>query len=610
MKERLAGFVLACALTLWLYWLGLITWFSLDDFAWLGLRLSVENAGDLVGTLFAPKAQGTVRPLSERLYFLVLEKLFGMDALPFRIVAFATQFLNLWLVIRLVERVTGSKAAGFLSALLWIVNSALALAMSWSSAYNQIMWPCFMLAACHARWTWLETGSHRARYLESLWFVLGFGALELNVVYPAIASALTLLYRRERWKDLPALFAVSGLYAIWNRTMAKPQSSPVYTLYWDSDLAGTLGAYLRMATGIWRPDLIRENPAWWTTAEWVAGVGLLAAIGYLLWRRERWIVFSLVWFFATLGPLLPLKMHVSDYYLTVPALGLAMAAGLAAARKPALALLPIAVYAAASGLWARKTVAYNYDRAETGKALFFGVLEASRLHPGKLILLTAVSSDQYWGVMNDNPFRLIDGLKLHLAPGGDENIEKHPELGDPGRYVLPGPAARVALEAGQAVVYSPAGGKLRNVTALWQGMAKDRWGGELSPIVDIGQPLLAGQLGKGWHQIEQSFRWSEGEASLRLGATADVREITIEAFRGHEDGKRGAVSITVFANGVAAGKWEMPRDDSSLAVSTPLPAATDRAKPIRIDLRIAPVLREDGSNGRELGLAFGKIGLR
>ena len=37
-------------------------------------------------------AQGTVRPLSERLFFLGFWHLFGMEALPYRIFVFATQF--------------------------------------------------------------------------------------------------------------------------------------------------------------------------------------------------------------------------------------------------------------------------------------------------------------------------------------------------------------------------------------------------------------------------------------------------------------------------------------------------------------------------------------
>ena len=538
MKHRAAGFALASALCLTLYWPGLVTWFSMDDFAWLGLRLSIFTWDDLLAALFSPKAQGTIRPLSERLYFLTLEKLFGLEALPFRIVAFSVQLLNLWLVQRLVERVTGERAGGTLAAVLWTVNSALALAMSWSSAFNQLLWPCLMLAGCHARWTWLESGSRRARWAEWAFFLLGFGALELQVVYPVIAGALTLLYRRERWRDLLPMFAFSTAYTVFNRSIAKPQTNPVYMLYWDGSVFTTLGTYLRMATGFWRPELLRPEEVWWLAAEVLVAVAAVAALGWMAWRRERWALFGTVWFLATLAPILPLKNHVSDYYLTVPVLGLAMVGGVAAVRRPVWAALPILIYAACSGYWARRIVDYNCDRAEQGRMLFAGISEAAQLHSGKLILLTAVTSEQYWGVMNDNPFRLVDGLRVYLAPGGDENIEKHPDLGDPARFVLPGPAARRALDTGQAVVYVPSGGKLRNVTALWRELAAKQWGGELATVVDVGQPLLAAQLIKGWHAIEQGFRWSEGRAIVRLGPPGSATKLTVDAFRGGEGGKR------------------------------------------------------------------------
>ncbi|MFN0101379.1 MAG: hypothetical protein ACKV2U_04730 [Bryobacteraceae bacterium] len=606
----MAGFTLASALCLALYWPGLITWFSMDDFAWLGLRATISSWADLDSVLFSPMAQGTIRPLSERLYFLTLERLFGIEALPFRIVAFSVQMLNVWLVMRLVERMTGSRAGGAVSAVLWIVNSALALALSWSSAFNQILWPCFLLAGCHARWTWLTTGSRRARAAEWVFFVLGFGALELQVVYPAIAGAMTLLYRRERWKDLPPLFGVALAYASLNRYIARPQTSSVYTLYWDGGLWTTFGVYLRMATGIWRPDLVRDPASWWLAAECLAGFGLVAALLWLVWRRERMAAFGVLWFLVTVVPILPLKNHISDYYLTVPVLGLAMAAGVAVARRPLWAMFPALVYCAGSGYSAREAVEYRYDRAERGRILFAGVREAARLHPGKLILLTAVSSEQYWVGMNDNPFRLVPGLRVYLAPGGDENIEKHPELGNPENFVLSGPAARGALNAGQAVVYSPAGGKLRNVTSMWREIAQQRWRGELSPTVDAGQPLLAGQLGTGWHPLEQGFRWSEGRASLRLGALESAREITVDAFRPFEAGKRGKVVLSVRLNGVEAGRWEMESDSSSLNGNAPLPKSLDRTKPVAVELEVTPVLREEGPGGRLLGLAFGRIGLR
>ena len=83
----------AFALTI-LYWLspallclvlyreGTTAWFQTDDFAWLSLRRQVHNWRDLATALFAPMAQGTIRPWSERGFFLLFEWLFGFDALP------------------------------------------------------------------------------------------------------------------------------------------------------------------------------------------------------------------------------------------------------------------------------------------------------------------------------------------------------------------------------------------------------------------------------------------------------------------------------------------------------------------------------------------------
>ena len=74
------------------YWYGLKCWFRQDDFAWLWLTTQVHNWADFWRAMFTPLAQGTIRPLSERSYFMGLYTLFGLDALPFRICVFATQF--------------------------------------------------------------------------------------------------------------------------------------------------------------------------------------------------------------------------------------------------------------------------------------------------------------------------------------------------------------------------------------------------------------------------------------------------------------------------------------------------------------------------------------
>src|SRR5580704_3419874 len=120
--RRYAWRALPLVMLVVLYWPGLTNWFYQDDFGWLNLRHDVHSVGDLVPALFAPKAHGNIRPLGENAYFLVLSSLFGVDALPFRIVAFITQIGSLLLLGSIVERLTGSRAAALAAQVLWIAT--------------------------------------------------------------------------------------------------------------------------------------------------------------------------------------------------------------------------------------------------------------------------------------------------------------------------------------------------------------------------------------------------------------------------------------------------------------------------------------------------------
>ena len=135
--RRVAYWAVPPLLCLAVFQYGLRAWFQGDDFAWLGLGLEVQDWPTFLEAMFSPRAQGTIRPWSERGFFLAFYALFGLDVLPFRIWVFLTQFANLVLVCSIAGRLTGSRAAGVLAAVFWGVNASLAQVLSWSSAYNQ-----------------------------------------------------------------------------------------------------------------------------------------------------------------------------------------------------------------------------------------------------------------------------------------------------------------------------------------------------------------------------------------------------------------------------------------------------------------------------------------
>ena len=94
--------------------------------------------------------------------------------------------------------------------ILWLVNTGLAPAMGWSSIYNQVLSGFFFLLAFYFLLRHIETGG--ARYEVAHWaaFVLGLGALEINVVYPALAALYVLFHARPLLKKILPMFAVSA----------------------------------------------------------------------------------------------------------------------------------------------------------------------------------------------------------------------------------------------------------------------------------------------------------------------------------------------------------------------------------------------------------------
>src|ERR1051326_7818166 len=137
-SARLLYWVIPILFCILLYWRGIRIWFAQDDFAWLTLRTHVTDFKSFLWAMFAPLAQGTIRPFSERGFFMLFSFFFGMRALPYRLFIFLNQCVNIVLVILVTRKLTKSDLAGFIAPLLWVANAAVLTPMAWSSSYNEI----------------------------------------------------------------------------------------------------------------------------------------------------------------------------------------------------------------------------------------------------------------------------------------------------------------------------------------------------------------------------------------------------------------------------------------------------------------------------------------
>ena len=327
--------MLVCVLV---HWLDLKTWFYLDDFAWLGLPLELHTPRDLIHILFHPEAQGTVRTLSERLFFLVFSSIFGMEALPYRIWAFLTQFANIVLLIQITRRLTGSRAAGFLAGMLWTANAGLALALGWSAAYNEIACAFFVLLAFRLFLLYIDTGNRNYWIWQWVVFLLGFGALELNVVYPALAAGYALCCARTHFRKALLLFIPSILFTLAHFIFVPSPKDPYYTMYFGFSPFRMLWSYWAWTVGALRSDPVDWRPMWLEFSAVTAITLALALFAWRMFRRGNWLpAFLLGWFLVFILPLLPLKNHFTEYYVTVPAIGLAVLGAWAIAESRGVA---------------------------------------------------------------------------------------------------------------------------------------------------------------------------------------------------------------------------------------------------------------------------------
>lgn len=622
--RRAPGFalwVLPPALCLCLYWPGLKAWFQQDDFSWLALSLNVKSIGDLPAALFLPMAQGTIRPLSERAYFLLLHALFGVDQAPFRYSVFLTQFANLTLIALIARRLTGSRLAGFLAPVFWTANSALVLALSWTSAYNQVLCAFFVLLAFWCLLQYLATGNRWWWLGQWVAFLLGLASLELAVVYPALAFAWVWRQKRGDLRKTVSLLAVSVLYLALHYFAAPHESGGLaYKLHFGPSMAGTLGSYWQMALG---PARLRHY--FGAVPEWAGRLGTflltagLAGAAARAFRRREWAVpFGLLSFVVLLAPVLPLRDHVSDYYLTLPAAGLALAGAAAVAgafrsrswTHAATAILLAAVYLGCGAVEARIAVQVVAERSWRIRTVVFGVARARQLHPGKAIVLAGVDSNLFWTGIFCDPFRLLGISDVYIEPESETRIAPHPELGRPSDFVLPAGALMKALEQNTAVVYEVEPRRLRGVTLSYLARAREQWREEEPWRVDAGKLAFAAQLGPMWYQIEHGQRWMPKLATVRLRApqTADER-LYVTGWCPAEQVVKGPLRIDIAAGSKPLPEAAILRVAGPFRLSLRLPRGFEAQPALDLVVALERTFRVVGDR-RDLGLVFGTFEIR
>lgn len=591
-------------------------WFRADDFAWLGLRLPVHNFSTLLTALFQPMAQGTVRFLSERAFFLLFSTWFGNDPEPMRIVVFLIQLANIALLGRLAWRLSGSYLTAGLAPVLWILNPGTFVSMTWLSTWNQLLVVFFLLAA-------LLSFIERRKWLCWISFLLGFGALEINIMFPVLVAAYVWFYQRDRLREvwpfaIPTLLFV-GIH-LW--VIPKNRQDPTYQFFWGLDIPRRLFRYWKWGLGFWRyVELVGAPVIWERLGSPILTVVGAASLGWGAWNYVRQRVdgrlalFGLVWFVALLLPVLPLRNHFSDYYLASASVGMALilATALSEALRhqkylAPLVALPLAALGFACWQVGATTVGWYSSHSQATEQMVRGVVEARRLHPNDVILLENVDNSLFWDGVMDDPFRLYLVFDVYLTPGSEGRLSRSIAGDDFTPFVFPEEDTRFLLDREAIQVYRVGNGPLRNITRAYQMEQASAPVPGLPRFIDLSKTAYADLLGAGWHEIANRARWAGAVAEVRMGAPkSESQALWLNGFLPAAVVREGPQVLTVTANGQKLPPVTLSQADAPVAQAIPLPKSLVGAPEMSLRLEFSRVHRE---RNREHSLILRQIAIR
>jgi hypothetical protein len=607
--RRAAWWCVPALICLLVHWRGLASWFQSDDFVWLGVGLNRHGLHDYLLAMFAPGSAAHLRPWSERLIFMVSYGLFGLNPLPFRVFVFGMQCVNLAMVAWIGTRLTASRAAGLLGAALWAISGTSVEPLEWASANNQVQCGFFLLLAFYFLLRYVETGDRRYNFYQWLAFLLGFGALEVNVVYPALAATYVFLFARPYLRRVLPLFLPSAIYFVVHTMVAPTGKDPAYVLHFTSGMLRTLAKYWAWTVGpvrFWAPMPV---PHWLIpSAVVVVSLGLLVFAA----TRGRVALFCLAWFVIAIAPVLPLRDHMDEYYAFVPAIGLCWLGGWALAQTWRSGSLVRIAAVCLAGVYVLivlpRTVAasdYNYRLTARIRNLVEGVARAHQLHPSQTILLDGVDTELFYNAVLDHPFQLLGISHVYLTPGSERQIEAHPEMANLGEFVLPPGEAGRALDNGEVAVYDVRGPRLRNITSSYAAQPRDLG---LPRLVDVGSPLSAHALGPEWYALDGNHRWMPKRASLRIaGPSAAGQKLYLHGYYPADQLRKGPVTVSVSINGTLVATAPIPGGDFELAFA--LSPDVVGQPSMEVVVEVSRTFRA-GADVRDLGLTFGEFEVR
>lgn len=308
------------------------------------LAFSLEN----IIRAFTWSWEGNYAPL-QILSYMLDHAIWGMDPGGFHLTNLLLHVFNGMLLYLLAIQISGSRTAGFIAALLFVVHPAQVESVAWLSQRKTLLAGFFFLSSFLLYLRSIRQSSRQLPWLglSLLAFIAAILSKSSAVVLPLCLAAYEICRSRQGeadrlwWKKLLPFAVAAGVMAVLTIFLQSPDLGGGRSGYHGGSLWATLCTMIPVLV---RYLVILIYPAGLSavylppvkTAPDMEVLGALlvlaavAAVGMILYRRGRPLFFWLCLFFLPLIPvsqLVPLVTLMNDRYLYLPLMGAAGLAG-------------------------------------------------------------------------------------------------------------------------------------------------------------------------------------------------------------------------------------------------------------------------------------------
>lgn len=352
--KRLYPLFIIFAAVIFLYHPVLTTYFSQDDF----FHFKVSQTDDtLLGFLklfgfykFEERGIAFYRPISREIPFNIFYHLFGLNALPFRILSLGIHFINIILVYLLLNKVFQRRKLSFLVAFFFGITAANVASLYYlAGGIQTLMATTFSLSSLLFYNKYLKTDLPKFKIFAFLSFLLAIGSHEQAIITPFLIFGLILIdggIRALKKYSLDVVFLFLITFALIFLEIFKigfsskeQQYQAIFSLKtifnslfwymgWALGLPETLIDFVQPGFKL-NPNLLKYwgNYYIFIFPSFLLSVLLIIiSLIYLFIKsrrifRDKIFLFNLIWFPLGLMPVILLPLHKSTHYLAISLVG-------------------------------------------------------------------------------------------------------------------------------------------------------------------------------------------------------------------------------------------------------------------------------------------------